>query len=86
MSEPEDRYSSLASALAAAVLICVSLLVTTAAMSGYYPLSFDGRWDRRSFQRYRQAPSFNLKDPEVKLVDLDGDGVTDAIRSGTRLE
>ena len=32
------------------------------------------------------APSFNLEDPEVKLVDLDGDGVTDAIRSGTRLE
>src|SRR5438067_584559 len=34
MSEPEDRYSSLASALAAAVLICVSLLVTTAAAQG----------------------------------------------------
>jgi RHS repeat-associated protein len=62
------------------------LLVTNSALSGYFPLSFDGKWDRRSFQRYRQAPSFNLKDPEVKLVDLDGDGVTDAIRSGTRLE
>ena len=34
----------------------------------------------------QQAPSFNLEDPEVKLVDLDGDGVTDAIRSGSRLE
>src|SRR5262249_50734323 len=43
-------------------------------------------WDRRSFQRYRAAPSFNLEDPEVKLVDLDGDGVTDAIRSGSCLE
>jgi len=62
------------------------LLVTTAATSGYFPLSFGGQWDRKSFQRYRQAPSFNLKDPEVKLVDLDGDGVTDAIRSGSRLE
>ena len=62
------------------------LLVTNAAMSGYFPLSFGGTWDRRSFQRYSQAPSFNLKDPEVKLVDLDGDGVTDAIRSGSRLE
>jgi RHS repeat-associated protein len=62
------------------------LLVTNAAMSGYFPLSFGGTWDRRSFQRYRKAPSFNLKDPEVKLVDLDGDGVTDAIRSGSRLE
>src|SRR5207249_6867846 len=62
------------------------LLVTTAATSGYFPLNFGGQWDRKSFQRYRQAPSFNLKDPEVKLVDLDGDGVTDAMRSGSRLE
>ena len=62
------------------------LLVTNGAMSGYFPLSFGGQWDRRSFQRYRQAPSFNLEDPEVKLIDLDGDGVTDAIRSGSRLE
>lgn len=62
------------------------LLVTQETLSGYFPLSFDGRWDRKSFRRYRQAPSFNLEDPEVALVDLDGDGVTDAIRSGSRLE
>jgi RHS repeat-associated protein len=62
------------------------LLVTNEGLSGYYPLRFGGQWDRRSFQRYAQAPSFNLKDPEVRLVDLDGDGVTDAIRSGTRFE
>jgi len=62
------------------------LLVTNGIMSGYFPLNFGGQWDRRSFQRYRQAPSFSLKDPEVKLVDLDGDGVTDAIRSGSRME
>ncbi len=62
------------------------LLVTKDGLTGYYPLRFGGLWDRRSFQRYRQAPSFNLEDPEVKLVDLDGDGITDAIRSGSRLE
>jgi RHS repeat-associated protein len=62
------------------------LLVTTQAISGYYPLKFGGLWDEHSFQRYRVAPSFDLKDPEVRLVDLDGDGVTDAIRSSTRLE
>lgn len=62
------------------------LLVTTGSISGYFPLRFNGQWDRRSFQRYRQAPSFVLEDPEVKLVDLDGDGVTDAIRSGSRME
>jgi hypothetical protein len=64
----------------------VDLLVTTPGLAGYFPLNFSGHWDRDSFRRYRAAPSFNLEDPEVKLVDLDGDGVTDAIRSGTRLE
>jgi RHS repeat-associated protein len=64
----------------------IDLLVTTETISGYFPLRFGGLWDRRSFQRYRVAPSFNLEDPETRLVDLDGDGVTDAIRSGTRLE
>jgi hypothetical protein len=36
--------------------------------------------------KYAHAPSFDLKDAEVRLVDVDGDGVPDAIRSGTRLE
>ena len=62
------------------------LIVTTPAISGYYPLRFGGLWDKHSFQRYRVAPSFDLKDSEVHLVDLDGDGVTDAVRSSTRLE
>jgi RHS repeat-associated protein len=64
----------------------IDLLVTTAQMSGFYSLGFDGQWDRRSFRRFQAAPSFNLEDPEVQMVDLDGDGVTDAIRSGNRLE
>lgn len=64
----------------------LDLLTTTDELSGYFPLRYEGLWDRRSFKRYQQAPSFNLEDPEVKLVDLDGDGVTDAIRSGSRLE
>lgn len=63
------------------------LLVTTRDLSGYYPLTFQGGWDRKkSFQRYQVAPSFDLEDPEVRLVDLDGDGITDAIRASTRLE
>jgi RHS repeat-associated protein len=64
----------------------VDLLVTSPILSGYFPLRFEGEWDRRSFQRYRQAPSFNLKDPEVKLVDLNGDGVTDAILSSQQFD
>jgi hypothetical protein len=62
------------------------LLVSTAQIAGYFPMRFGGLWDRHSFHRYREAPSFDLRDPEVRLVDLDGDGVTDAIRSGSRLE
>jgi RHS repeat-associated protein len=65
----------------------VDLLVTGRELPGYYSLSFRGVWDRnKSFQRYQYAPTFDLEDPEVRLVDLDGDGVTDAIRAGTRLE
>ena len=64
----------------------IDLLVTTPGLSGYFPLRFGGLWDRKSFQRYEVAPSFNLEDPDVKLIDLTGNGVTDAIRSGSRLE
>jgi len=64
----------------------IDLLVNREGLSGYFPLRFGGLWDRKSFQRYEVAPSFDLEDPEVKLIDLNGDGVTDAIRSGSRLE
>ncbi len=64
----------------------IDLLVHRDGLSGYFPLRFNGLWDRKSFQRYQFAPSFNLEDPNVKLLDLTGNGVTDAIRSGDRLE
>jgi RHS repeat-associated protein len=54
--------------------------------AGYYPMTFAGGWARRSFQPYRQAPSVGLADANVKLIDLDGDGLTDVLRSGTRLQ
>src|SRR6266540_1861384 len=58
----------------------MDLLVTQDGLAGVYPLRFNGRWDSSSFRPYRRAPSFSLDDPEVKLVDLDGDGVPDLIR------
>jgi len=64
----------------------VDLLVSKSGLSGYYPLRFGGYWDRHAFQRYHVAPSFDLEGADVALVDLDGDGVTDAIRSADRLE
>src|SRR5262249_40543419 len=52
------------------------LMVTTDRLAGYFPLRFGGMWGARSFQRYRTAPSFDLTDPEVRLVDLDRDRPT----------
>jgi RHS repeat-associated protein len=63
------------------------LLVTPVeGFAGYYPLAPAGLWDRGQFRPYGLAPSFRLDDREVRLVDLTGDGVVDAIRSGTSLE
>lgn len=64
----------------------IDLMALQNGIGGYFPLRYDGQWDRRSLRRYSSIPSFNLEDPEVKLVDLDGDGITDILRSGTSLE
>jgi hypothetical protein len=64
----------------------VDLVVTAPQTAGYYPLRHDGEWDRRSFRRFRQAPTFPLDTSDVRLVDLDGDGVIDVLRSSTRFE
>ncbi len=62
------------------------LMVSGEPLAGYFPLEFPAKWNAKSFQRYSFAPSINLEDPEVRLIDLDGDGVTDVLRSGTRME
>ncbi len=64
----------------------IDLMVTDGALTQVYPLNFDGEWDKPVSKPSAAVPSFNLEDPEVKLVDLDGDGVTDAIRSGASME
>lgn len=64
----------------------IDLLVNRSNLSGYYPMQSRGEWDRRSFQRHKTMPSFPLQDPETKLVDLTGNGITDAIRSSSRME
>lgn len=62
------------------------LIVSTPLLAGYFPMRFGGLWDSASFHSYPLAPTFDLKDPQLKLIDLDGDGVTDALRSGVNLE
>lgn len=53
------------------------LLITTGAIRGYYANDFSGEW--KQFHHYHQTPSFDLKDPNVKLVDMDGDGMIDVL-------
>jgi hypothetical protein len=62
------------------------LLVTDGIRAGYYPLTFEGNWDRRGFMPYTRAPMINLEEPTVRMLDLTGDGITDALRTGTNFE
>ncbi|WP_344663342.1 SpvB/TcaC N-terminal domain-containing protein [Catenulispora yoronensis] len=52
--------------------------------AGYFPMAFGGGWRRQSFQPYRLAPAASPADPGVKLVDLDGDGITDVLQTTAR--
>lgn len=62
------------------------LLVMNGLTSGYFPGAFQKVWEENGFRPYSQAPSFSLGDPEVQLIDLDGDGVTDVLRNGSKFE
>ena len=62
------------------------LMVIDGQRTGYYPLTSAGEWHEKGFVRYRTAPSINLDAPDVRLLDLDGDGVTDALRTGPQFE
>lgn len=62
------------------------LLVNDGTKAGYFPGRFRTVWDDKSFRPYPQIPSFRFDDPEVRLIDLDGDGVTDVLRNGSRFE
>lgn len=62
------------------------LLVNNGITAGYFPGRFRTVWDTKSFRPYPQVPSFRFDDPEVSLLDLDGDGITDVLRNGSRFE
>ncbi|MFB7756716.1 SpvB/TcaC N-terminal domain-containing protein, partial [Streptomyces sp. NPDC056121] len=62
------------------------VMVSKPGLFGYFPLRFDGGWDRSSFQPLTSAPPFSFTDPDVRLVDLDGDGITDVVRTGENVE
>lgn len=62
------------------------LLVNNGIVAGYFPGAFHKVWDNTSFRPYKQLPSFSFADPEVQLIDLDGDGITDVLRNGAKFE
>lgn len=49
---------------------------------GYFPIGLGGRWSAPGFVRYDQAPRRDFfADRDVRFLDLDGDGVIDALRT-----
>ncbi|MBL7920510.1 MAG: VCBS repeat-containing protein [Bacteroidia bacterium] len=62
------------------------LLVNNGLVAGYFPGAFHKVWDTNGFRPYTKIPSFSFADPEVQLIDLDGDGITDVLRNGAKFE
>jgi hypothetical protein len=64
------------------------LLVTAEDSSGRYPLSFGGSWGAQwaRFEPFPVSPPLDLRGGDVRLLDLTGNGVCDALRLGERLE
>jgi hypothetical protein len=52
------------------------LMVVDESISGFFEATPDGEWKRFKKIKY---PSFGLNDPNVRLVDLTGDGRSDAL-------
>ena len=46
-------------------------------LPGFFETTSDGTW--QTFKPYDAFPSFDLADPNVRLVDLTGDGLSDAL-------
>ncbi len=62
------------------------LFVNNGTTAGYFPGTFHKVWDDKSFRTCQNIPSFSFADPEVQLIDLDGDGITDVLRNGAKFE
>jgi len=64
----------------------IDLLLSAGRVNGYVPLTVSGKEATGSFVQYAYAPPFALNDPQARLIDLDGDGITDVLRTGPRFE
>jgi hypothetical protein len=64
----------------------IDLVVSAGRFNGYVPLTVSGNEATGRFVQYAAVPPFPLNDPQVRLLDLDGDGITDALRTGAQFE
>jgi len=62
------------------------LLVTDGVRAGFFSLGRDGGWEERSFRPFRNPPTVGLEDPDVRLFDLEGNGIIGALRTGPSFE
>lgn len=53
------------------------LLVHTQPLPGFFETTFDGTW--QTFKAYDVFPTFDLSDPNLRLTDLTGDGLSDVL-------
>jgi RHS repeat-associated protein len=53
------------------------LIVENSTMSGFYEATPDGKW--KNFKKFEALPSFGLSDPNARMVDLTGDGLSDIL-------
>ena len=58
------------------------LIVQWPKMAGFYEATPDGNW--KPFKKFDPYPSFNLADPNVRLIDLTGDGRSDVLMTRDR--
>ena len=58
------------------------LLLNAGPMPGFFETTFDGAWQR--FTPYETSPTFDPQDPNVRMLDLTGDGRADALLTDDR--
>ena len=55
----------------------IDLVVDAPPLAGFFESTPDGRW--KPFKKFESFPSLDLSDPNVRLTDLTGDGLTDIL-------